>query len=616
MKLPLNYILPLLLFILSTTDLQAQDSSDYQIAVRLIQQQEYAEALPILEDLHASDPDIYVYAERLIDCLIQVKEYERGLQIAQKFEGRPNFDSRVKVKIGELNHYLGNEEKALEIWKNNISDNQNQLQLYINTARKMVDRREYLEAVNIYKKARTQFQNDRIFFGDIANAYMQSGEYELAINEWLALLEDSPNQITFIQRSLLRYNDPILYDITIVELNDRLSDMSVTNNIYDTYYQLQIWLLQENKLYRRALAAAKEYENRTNSYNYSVFNVGRQLVENNEFELAIDAFEFYTKNSFGELRWRSLEELSSTYSKWAKYLDDYSLDIQSNTDSLYTLSMTMLDSIENETNSYSRMSNVYLKKAELALDHVFDLSVAESSLEKLKSTTGAVQRPEIPYLEGRIHISKREFPQARIQLTRSNKMAEIGDIAEKTRFFLALTDFYAGDFEFATIQLKSLGRNNTSYYANDAIELRLWLQDGLSIDSTGTNLSTFAEAIFLKNNGKTQEGAEIFSRIINDPEFLALKDDAILYYVQSPHITVREKYIELDRFLSSGIASPIREKLLWEKGMLAEQMQHGAPSSVQGADEIYEELILTYPNGFYAPYARDRLTKISTQTNS
>ncbi|WP_103665182.1 tetratricopeptide repeat protein [Gracilimonas amylolytica] len=611
----ITYILSFL-FLLLSTGVMAQNSSDYQLAVRLIQQQEYSEALPILEELHQKDPDMYVYADRLIDCLIQVKDYDRGLEIAGKFKGRPNFDAQIKIRIGELNHYLGNEERALEIWKSNISENPKQYQIYINTARKMVDRREYLEAVDVYKQARTDLQNKQLFFGDIANAYMQAGEYELAINEWLALLEESPNQITFIQRSLLRFNDPILYDITIVELNDRLSDISVTNSLYRTYYELQIWLLQENKLYRRALAAAKEYENRSNSYNYSVFNLGRQLVENNEFELAIDAFSFYTDNTFGELRWRSLEELSETYSRWAKYLDDFSLERQANSDSLYNLSMAMLDSIETETNSYSRMSHVFLKKAELSLDHIFNLETAERSLEKLKSTSGTVEQPEIPYLEGRIHLSKKEFPQARIQLTRSNKMAEIGEIAEKTRYFLALTDFYAGDFEFATIQLKTLGRNNTSFYANDALALRLWLQDGLSIDTTGSNLKTFAEAVFLDNNGKTRQGAEIFSDIITDPEFYALKDDAILFYVQSPYIPDEDKYTALNNFLTAGSESPVKEKLLWEKALLSERLGDSTQLSVQPAEDIFEELILSYPTGFYAPYAREKLTEFSTSKNS
>lgn len=611
----ITYILSFL-FLLLSTGVMAQNSSDYQLAVRLIQQQEYSEALPILEELHQKDPDLYVYADRLIDCLIQVKDYDRGLEIAGKFKGRPNFDAQIKIRIGELNHYLGNEERALEIWKSNIRENPKQYQIYINTARKMVDRREYLEAVDVYKQARTDLQNKQLFFGDIANAYMQAGEYELAINEWLALLEESPNQITFIQRSLLRFNDPILYDITIVELNDRLSDISVTNSLYRTYYELQIWLLQENKLYRRALAAAKEYENRSNSYNYSVFNLGRQLVENNEFELAINAFSFYTNNTFGELRWRSLEELSETYSRWAKYLDDFSLERQANSDSLYNLSMAMLDSIETETNSYSRMSHVFLKKAELSLDHIFDLETAERSLEKLKSTSGTVEQPEIPYLEGRIHLSKKEFPQARIQLTRSNKMAEIGEIAEKTRYFLALTDFYAGDFEFATIQLKTLGRNNTSFYANDALALRLWLQDGLSIDTTGSNLKTFAEAVFLDNNGKTRQGAEIFSDIITDPEFYALKDDAILFYVQSPYIPDEDKYTALNNFLTAGSESPVKEKLLWEKALLSERLGDSTQLSVQPAEDIFEELILSYPTGFYAPYAREKLTEFSTSKNS
>jgi predicted Zn-dependent protease len=105
----ITYILSFL-FLLLSTGVMAQNSSDYQLAVRLIQQQEYSEALPILEELHQKDPDLYVYADRLIDCLIQVKDYDRGLEIAGKFKGRPNFDAQIKIRIGELNHYLGNEE--------------------------------------------------------------------------------------------------------------------------------------------------------------------------------------------------------------------------------------------------------------------------------------------------------------------------------------------------------------------------------------------------------------------------------------------------------------------------------------------------------------------------
>lgn len=623
--------------LLCTSVLFAQNNNSYQLATRLMQQQKYAEALPLLEELNNRQPEVYVYANRLIDCLIQLKEYDQGLELAKKYTDDAKYKAQVMVRIAELHHFKGEKEQALDIWEKNIEAHPKQLQLYITTARTMISRREYLEAVDVYEKARIAFKNKSLFFGDIANAYMQAGEYEMAIGEWVKLLEKNPNQISFIQRSLLRYNDPILYDITIVELNDRLSDISISDPNYQGFYQLQIWLLQENKLFRRALAAAKEYESRSKSYNYSVYNLGRQLIENNEFELAKEAFTYYTDEAHGEVKWRSLEQLSNTYAKWAKHIDDYSLDFSHQQDSLYQLATVMLDSIEHETNHYSGMKNIQLKRAELSLDHIFDLSKADAALQTLKKQSGTRNIPEVPYLEGRLHLAKKEYANARISFTRSNKQAKIGALAEKTRYFLALTDFYAGDYEFAGIQLKSLGRQNTSYYANDALKLRIWLQQGLSIDTTGVNLSTFADAVFKENNGKSAESAQLFLGMIQDPTFQALKDDAMLFYVQSPHIQSAAKLVELTNYLATQIPSPIKEKLLWEQAKLAEQTHiHSIKAEgcatgedcIFGADSthttneisisaraIYEQLILEYPQGFYAPYARERLTKLTNQNS-
>lgn len=629
-------IFSLFLALFFSSSLLAQNNNEYQLATRLMQQQQYADALPILQELNQDYPETYIFADRLIDCHIQLKEYDKGLELAKKYKDKAEFDNQVQIKIGELYHFKGQKEKALDIWFSNLDRYPEQLQLYITTARIMVNRREYMEAVEVYQKARIVFQNDRLFFGDIANTYMRAGEYELAIEEWLTLLKSAPNQISFIQRSLLRYNDPVLYDVIIVELNDQLDNISVSNPSYETFYNLQIWLLQENKLFRRALAVAKEYESRTKSYNYSLFNLGKQLIENNEFELAEQAFKFYTDNTYGEIKWRGLEELSNTYSKQAKYLDDYNLDFGNQRDSLYKLATTMLDSIETETNNYSRMGNVLLKRAELALDFIFDLEKAKATLRSLKSRPEVNDSPEIPYLEGRIKLAEKEYGAARISLTRANKKANIGEMAEKTRYFLALTDFYSGDFEFASIQLKSLGRQYTSYYANDALELRLWLQQGLAEDSAGTNLEEFGEAVFKEHNGQAKESASLFLSMIENPAFIALKDDAMLFLVESLHIPDPIKFVHISNFLSGEIHTPIKEKLLWERAKIAERINRaatfencqatedcrtsGQPDS-QNSDitvspnEIYEELILQFPQGFYAPYARERLNNLTNENS-
>ena len=608
----------------------AQNSADFQLATNLMQQQRYAEALPILKELTGEQPENLLYNTRLIDCLIQLKQYDEGLKIAESLRDEPQFESLINIRIGELYHFKGEKNKAFEVWKKNLEEFPNQLQLYINTANTMIERREYLPAVNVYKEARKYFKNERLFFGDIANAYMRAGEYEQAIEEWLDLLQDNPEQLSFVQRNLLRYNDPILFDITIIELDERLVNIAINDPVYQSFYQLQIWLLQENKLYRRAVAAATAYESSTNSFNYSLFNLGRQLINANEFELAVDAFSYYISNASGEVKWRNMEELSNTYSRWAKFIDDHHLDFRNQKDSLFTLSRSILDDIISQTNYYSRLSSVYLKKAELALDYVFDLESAEESYQKLAGLRDMQNSPELPYLQGRINIAKKEFSLARVNLTKANKLAKIGEMAEKTRYFLALTDFYSGDYEFATIQLKSLGRQNTSYYANDALELRMWLQEGLSADSTGEQLDTFSGAVFLAMNGKRNHSSESFLQLLHMESFTVLKDDAMLFVLSSPAIPDSTKLAELTIFLSGNFHTPRKEELLWEQAKLAEKNEYWVnrkcmvatdclskvpAQGYQSSKEIFEELILSYPQGFYAPFARQRL-KNNVQENS
>src|SRR5690625_5974824 len=72
--------------------------------------------------------------------------------------------------------------------------------------------------------------------------------------------------------------------------------------------------------------------------------------------------------------------------------------------------------------------------------------------------------------EGRIALFSRQFPLARQLLTRADRSADDSNLSEKARYYLALSDLFAGDYEFAEIQLRSLEKRSTSYYANEAIK--------------------------------------------------------------------------------------------------------------------------------------------------
>lgn len=487
------------------------------------------------------------------------------------------------------------------------------MQLYYNTANILTERREFDRAIEIFQRGREVFRNDDLFLMDIPNVYMQAGNYQRAISEWLILIEKIPDQANVFRRNLIRYNDPLLFDDSIAEIEFKLREMNVTDVNYRTFFDLQNWLLLENKLYRRAFAAALRYERSTLDFNYTLDLVGRQLAENNQFELALDAFAYYRDNANNEVKMMAYEKMADVNARWAKYLVDYNLGDKNQIRQLYTNSIAILDTIIDDYSYYRRIDQIYLRKAELSFDQIYDLAEAKRAVESFKMMPNKSGTAQAHYLDGRLHLAENEFTMARIELTRSNRLAGTGELAEKTRYFLALTDFYSGDFEFANIQLKTLSRRNTSFYANDALSLRLWVQKGLTVDTTGAQLQEFADAHFALYTGNEEKAEQIFLSILGSSEPNPLKEDALIYLSKSA--TTTESYNEIiTNFITSTPTTTFLEQLLWLKAQAIEGQLAQDGFNADNHERLldtYLRIIEEFPAGFYAPYVRLKLNDLS-----
>lgn len=613
-----SFISLLLIFSVNT---QAQVGNEFQLGNRFMQQQNYEAALPVFKKLVQNNPSEFYFVDRYIECFIQLKQYDEGLKAISETQLPSNISAQVNILKAKLYHFKGDTTKAYSIWNDNIAGNSRNLQLYISTSNTLTDVKEFEKAVNVLKQARIAFKNPQLFHNDISKTLLQAGNYEGAVKEWIDWLIAQPDQISNIQRTLLRFDDPLLNDITILEIEDKLNEIPINKPEYNTLFRFQIWLLQENKLYRRALASATAFESSTSNFNYSLFQLGRSLRRNKEFELATSAFEYYINKAEGNVKWQSQEELAKVYSEWAKQIEDFNLDFTNHKDTLFTKALEQTNSIIESAPNYRYISRVLLMKSEIVLDHIHDIDAAENILNQLRKINQEKETAEELYIQGRIDIATKEYSQARISLTRSNKLAGIGDLAEKTRYFLALTDFFSSDYEFSTIQLKTLGRQNTSYYANDALQLRLWIQEGLSADSSGKSIRPFAEAYFNTLTGNYEDAKNMLLTYLEESPEAPLYDDAVLLLSKNPSHNAHSTYNLTNQVLIQNKVISNRERLMWERAKFADQAfiqsetdQNFDPEvqiSISEVISFYEELILEYPQGFYAPYARKRLTKLS-----
>jgi hypothetical protein len=268
---------------------------------------------------------------------------------------------------------------------------------------------------------------------------------------------------------------------------------------------------------------------------------------------------------------------------------------------------------------------------------------------KWKKSTVQIEDAYSFYAEGRIAIFRKDFVTARQTLTRAHRMTDNSNLSERARYFLSLSDFFAGDFEFADIQLRSLEHRNTSFYANDAIKLRMWIKNGNRADTTGTVLNGISESLYNIHTGLYEEALDILEPIMANSNH-PFADDLLVELNSALPSKFNMLLLNLtERILGEQPYSPLKERLMWDKAMLIEtyltaeaeipiadynyrfleisdsvdfsenqqsaQEQffnpptHHIPGSlsVDYLSEMLENIIMEFPDGFYAPFARDRM---------
>lgn len=638
--------------LLSTSHAQ---SGDFQIANRLMQQQNYEEALPILEELYNRNPSAQIFFDRYVECLISLNELEKAEDIARRQVRRDSSLISSTVKLAEILHIKGEKEEAFENWQKTIKNNSESIQAYYSVATSMNKRREYNEAVKIYRIAQERLNNPTLFLNELANTYMQAGRFEESVREYYRLVVENPDQMGMVQQRFLRMRDADFYQTASFELEDLLFELDMSHIAYTQLYQLLTWLLLETEEYDRAYNFATYYESETPYTIYSLMSLGSQLQSAGAYPHAIRAFEYYAEKDQGSNRARAMEELATTYRMWGQHLRQTNLDTDLRQRELFQKAYNSGELLMKTTPNYNRAERVFSLLIDLSLDEFKNIETARYWYGEMKNNASSNEAYEL-YAEGRIALFERSFTSARQALTRADRATQNSNLSEQSRYYLSLSDFFAGDFEFADIQLRSLERRHSSFYANDAVKLRMWIKNGQRADTTGSVLKAIGEGLFLAHTGNYRDALQIFEPIlVNSSNPFADELTVELSRILPSEYNMLVLML-LERQIQNRSQSPQRERMMWDFASLAEGMlehdgfempnrppyifsffditseetenrvedrffsrdragkfnydtyaENLSRFDAKTVSELFETIILEFPDGFYSSYSRDKL---------
>ncbi|MDG5766300.1 tetratricopeptide repeat protein [Balneolales bacterium ANBcel1] len=657
LRLP-GYLLAVILIAASLfipPGLQAQNPDEYALGNRLLNAGEYEEAYEVFKQLLEDNPRSYAVYDRAVSALVSLQRYDEALEITQRRLDRYSSDINTRVRFGEILHYADRSEEAYAAWQSVLDDHAENLHAYRRVASILNERREYERAIDVYEQARQQLGEPSLFTHEIASNHLSVRNFEEAMREYLDLLGNDPSSMSRIQRQLLNYDERALYDTAIMLAGERAERQSPGSEPDVAYRNFLVWLNMERGLYRRAYAAAQALERRGENEQHILFQTGRRLRTQQQFEWAEQAFTYYLDLENHPLQARSFEELSSTYRAWADHLIDTNRDFGGAADSLYRKAFDTIERLTERFPRYDRIIQTLMMQAELALDHLKDPERAETyhaKMEQIARTSD--EKAAMAYVEGRILLFRGEFSLARVALTRSTRIGGSGNLSEKSRYYLGLGDFYNGDFTYARLQLRSLERENHSFFANNALRLRHMIQTAYVENDPGQDmhreLRRYSEARYRYDTGDYTGAASLLAPAMGEPSSAPVHGESILLLTRSlRQIHPETAFLVIDRHTRrpSSRQNP-GERLLWERARLAELLfeqrersdgelasSGGIPpeellETLFGSEiplfdgtglatatlspdtlvDYYEELLMHYPDGYFADFARERIRRL------
>lgn len=592
----------LLLILLVAGSLQAQPAQvEYTVALRYMEARNYEAALPILERLNRQDATNYPVFDRLITCLIELKRYPEAIDRLEKRVDRRYRDIVTAVKLGEVHHIAGDTTKAREAWRRTIESNAQDLNAYRYVAETMTNRRDHLAANAVYALARQRFNSPDLFVMEVASNAINAGNPTEGVREFIRFAEQNPQSSAVILRQILRFGDPELNDLAILELQER----GLTQR---AHHELNIGLLMEQGYLRRAYQAARAYELTAPEGQFPLHGLASRLRAQGEFDLAAQAYGHYTAIQRHSLRPDAMVELARTRINQADVLVVQNLDTEARMRALMSEADSILKIFSNDYGNHPRLTEAWLMHAELRLDHHRPTDIITGYIERLlKTPSNTDSYSAAEYLQGRLFLKDGNFAQARVSFTRSNRAVRTGDRAELTRYFLALTDFYAGDFEFSRLQMRALERMSTSIYANDAIQLRRWLTEGTADDTTGATIRGFATGLFHAARGDSSKAWDQFTALLGSDASDGLKAESLTLAIRLKRQSDPEKTLALiDTWMPRIASNPARETHLWLKARIFDSQNRKTD-----AISMYIHLLEQFPNGFYADVVRNRVRNLT-----
>lgn len=581
---------------------QQRDSTatkQFRLADTYLRAGKFEKAIQILESLYAQAPDNPSFYRKLKDAYESVKRYDDAVRLVNDRLDKRQSPQLLAEKARLL--YRNEDDAAADsLWTAAIDQAPDQATTYRLVYQSLVDVRRFGRAIEVLQQARDRLKNASLFRIELAYLYGLDGQHRNAMREYVRLLNNSPSQFALVRNRVQSFVDQ---GEGVEASIDVLEDAVEQHPLNPSFRKLLAWLYMTTDNYPAAYDVYRALDRLEQKQGQALYRFAQKATDADHFAVATKAFDaILDRYPKADVAPKAQRALATTYRQWAETTaDSSSTNARSRYDDARSAYRTFLEKYP----AHKDHPTVLAQLGTLQLNVYRDLEAARSTLKQVVSSYPKSEAAnEARYDLGRIALLAGNLERARLLFSRLADRLRSGPLAEKARFELALLQFYRGHFEAARTQAKATSANTASDVANDAIELRVLIQENQGPDSLNTPLQLYARTRLDLRRRQYQQAGTRLDSLLSTYGRHSLADEAQFrraetFLAQGDTSSALDRYRALPR---RHPRSPYADRSLFRLGTLQEK--RGNP---QQAITLYDRLLSDYPQSLLTGDARTRL---------
>lgn len=581
----------------------APQRTTFLLAQRLLQNGQTDEAIGLLEDLLDLDPSSVPVASKLAEAYVTARRWEDALAL---------FDTRAQVtgptvllmaERGAVLHRAGQPDAARRAWTRALELAPDNEQTYRTVSNVIGELRLYAIAAEILESGRETLAQDDAFLLERANLYGLDLQYAKAIDLYLSLLAQNAEYAAGVRARLVRLLDG---EGAAQAFATAIEQAQTRDPLNRAYRELAAWLAMERKDYLAALDAFRAIDRLEKEQGESLIAFAEAALADNATAAASRALDEILERHPDSptaprallLRGQIARDLALEANERADRGPTPHADAALN---------TLGSFLERYANAPQR-AQAQLVLAEVQQEVMRDFDSAEALLVEAAKARRSDIFGQARLGLGEVAIRRGDLNTARDRYQEVEDEIRIGPIAEQARYELARLDFYEGYVYSALARAEAIDENTAADVTNDAIALRVTLDENAGPDTLNTPLLAFGNAALLSRRGLADSTLAALAELEAAYPMHPLADEILYLRAQTYRDLGRptEAAEALHRLAERVPLSFYRDRALM---LLAEIAEHDLHDPTAAAAH-YDRLLELFPGSLFAPEARVNLRRL------